>query len=102
LGCRRRNAHIRIEVLDTGVGIPPDKLSKIFEAFHRLDWTRADGLGLGLFVVRRASDLLEHQIFVRSLLGHGSCFSILAKAPLADGDSATGLHGAAATLASQA
>jgi Histidine kinase-, DNA gyrase B-, and HSP90-like ATPase len=53
VGCRRRGAFMKIEVHDTGIGIPPDKLSN--EAFHRLDSTRADGLGLGLFVVRRDS-----------------------------------------------
>jgi two-component system phosphate regulon sensor histidine kinase PhoR len=54
VGCRRRGTLLKIEVHDNGIGIPPDKLSEIFEAFRRLDSTRADGLGLGLFVVRRA------------------------------------------------
>jgi two-component system, OmpR family, phosphate regulon sensor histidine kinase PhoR len=80
VGCRRRGAVLKIEVHDTGIGIPPDKLSQVFEAFHQLDSTRTDGLGLGLFVVRRAVDLLGHGIEVRSTLGRGSCFSILAKA----------------------
>lgn len=79
VGCRRRSALMKIEVHDTGIGIPPDKLVRIFEAFHRLDSTRADGLGLGLFVVRRAVDLLGHGIEVRSAVGRGSTFSILAK-----------------------
>lgn len=79
VGCRRRGAFMKIEVHDTGIGIPPDKLSKIFEAFHRLDSTRADGLGLGLFVVRRAVDLLGHSVEVRSDVGCGSSFAILAK-----------------------
>lgn len=80
VGCRRRGALLKIEVHDTGIGIPPDKLSRVFEAFHRLDSTRADGLGLGLFVVRRAVDLLGHSIEVRSTVGRGSCFSVLAPA----------------------
>jgi two-component system, OmpR family, phosphate regulon sensor histidine kinase PhoR len=79
VGCRRRGAFMKIEVHDTGIGIPPDKLSKVFEAFHRLDSTRADGLGLGLFVVRRAVDLLGHSVEVRSDVGRGSSFAILAK-----------------------
>jgi two-component system phosphate regulon sensor histidine kinase PhoR len=79
VGCRRRGTHLKIEVHDTGVGIPPDKLSKIFEAFQRLDSAGGDGLGLGLFVVRRAADLLGHGIEVRSTIGRGSCFSILTK-----------------------
>jgi K+-sensing histidine kinase KdpD len=73
-------------VHDTGIGIPPDKLSKVFEAFHRLDSTRADGLGLGLFVVRRAVDLLGHSVEVRSDVGRGSSFAILAKVVEAGGE----------------
>jgi len=86
VGCRRRGALLSIEVHDTGIGIPPDKLSKVFEAFHRLDSTRADGLGLGLFVVRRAVDLLGHSIEVRSDVGRGSSFAILAKVVDAGGE----------------
>lgn len=83
VGCRRRGTLLKIEVHDTGIGIPPDKLSQVFEAFRRLDSTRTDGLGLGLFVVRRAVDLLGHRIEVRSTVGRGSCFSLLAKAEAA-------------------
>jgi two-component system, OmpR family, phosphate regulon sensor histidine kinase PhoR len=80
LGCRRRSGLVKIEVYDTGIGIPPEKLSQVFEAFQRLGSTQADGLGLGLFVVRRAVDLLGHAIEVRSAVDRGSCFSILIKA----------------------
>jgi signal transduction histidine kinase len=79
VGCRRRGWQIGIEVHDTGIGIAADKRSRIFEAFHSLDLTRTDGLGLGLFVVKRAADLLGHGIEVRSTVGRGSCFSILAE-----------------------
>jgi signal transduction histidine kinase len=58
VGCRRRGATVRIEVHDTGEGIPPDRLKCIFEPFFRLDATRSEGLGLGLFIVRRAADYL--------------------------------------------
>ncbi len=51
LRCRRFASVVRIEVHDTGVGIPPERLRNIFEAFHRLEPARSDGLGLGLFVV---------------------------------------------------
>jgi two-component system phosphate regulon sensor histidine kinase PhoR len=80
VGCRHRGFDVRIDVHDTGIGIPPDHLSKVFDAFRRLDSTRSDGLGLGLFVVRRAVEILGHRIEVRSQLDRGSCFSILAKA----------------------
>lgn len=80
LGCRRFGSFVRIEVHDTGIGIPPGRLRNIFEAFHRLEPTCSDGLGLGLFVANRAAKLLQHQIEVRSEVGRGSCFTILANA----------------------
>jgi two-component system, OmpR family, phosphate regulon sensor histidine kinase PhoR len=81
IGCRRRGSAIRIEVHDSGIGIPEEHLPKVFEAFHRVDSTRQDGLGLGLFIVRRAADLLGHRVEVRSSVGVGTCFSIVADAP---------------------
>jgi signal transduction histidine kinase len=86
VGCRRRGPDVCIEVHDTGIGIPPDHLSKVFDAFHRVDSTQPNGLGLGLFVVRRAVDVLGHHIEVHSTVGRGSCFSILARAVPAAGD----------------
>jgi signal transduction histidine kinase len=90
VGCRRRGTVVKIEVYDTGVGIPPEKLSQVFEAFQRLDSSQADGLGLGLFVVRRAIDLLGHTIEVRSAVDRGTCFSVVAETadPLRDWESA--------------
>jgi two-component system phosphate regulon sensor histidine kinase PhoR len=79
VGCRRHGLLVHIEVHDRGGGIPVEHLSRVFEAFHRLDSTRSDGLGLGLFVVRRAADLLGHHVEVRSAVGCGSCFSVLAR-----------------------
>ena len=55
----------------------------VFEPFFRLDAARSDGLGLGLFIVKRAANCLGHRIEVRSALYRGSCFAILAQA--ADG-----------------
>ena len=78
VGCRRRGPEIRIEVFDTGVGIPPEQLSKVFNAFHRVESSGSDGLGVGLFVVRRAVDLLGHRVEVRSAVGRGSWFTIRA------------------------
>ncbi|MCT7663851.1 sensor histidine kinase [Shinella kummerowiae] len=80
IGCRRAGENVRIDVCDTGIGIASEHLSQIFEAFHRLDAAGADGLGIGLFVVRRAAELLGHGIEVRSLAGEGSRFSVLARA----------------------
>jgi two-component system, OmpR family, phosphate regulon sensor histidine kinase PhoR len=78
IGCRRSGHDVRIDIYDTGIGIPPERLPKIFDAFERLDTTRCDGLGVGLFVVRRALDLLGHRIEIRSAVSQGSRFSVFA------------------------
>ncbi|HZT49197.1 MAG TPA: HAMP domain-containing sensor histidine kinase [Hyphomicrobiaceae bacterium] len=83
IGCRRRAGELRIDVYDTGIGMAPEHLPRIFEAFHRLHATPAAGLGLGLFVVRRAIELLGHRIEVSSTLSRGSRFSVYA-APAGD------------------
>jgi signal transduction histidine kinase len=80
IGCRRVKGHLRIDVCDTGVGIAPKYLERIFDAFQRVDSTGAGGLGIGLFVVRRAAQLLGHRIEVCSTLGRGSRFSVFARA----------------------
>jgi len=77
--CHQHGQDLRIEVHDTGLGIAPERLSRIFEAFERVDNARADGLGLGLFIVKRAADLLNHRVEVLSAAGHGSCFAVLAR-----------------------
>lgn len=79
LGCRRRAGIIRIEVLDTGIGLPMDQARKIFEEFHQLANPARDsslGLGLGLSIVKRMGDLLGHSIDVRSIPGYGSAFAV--------------------------
>jgi two-component system CheB/CheR fusion protein len=79
LGCRRHGDKLRIEVWDTGIGIPAEQLSAIFEEFHQLDnpaRERSKGVGLGLAIVQRLADLLGHAIDVRSSPGKGSVFAI--------------------------
>jgi two-component system, OmpR family, phosphate regulon sensor histidine kinase PhoR len=76
--CRRYGAELRIEVRDSGPGIRAETLARLFEAFERADQTRANGLGLGLFIVKRAADLLGHRVEVRSAVGCGSRFTVLA------------------------
>jgi signal transduction histidine kinase len=85
LGCRRCGDALRIEVWDTGQGIPPDKLEAIFEEFHQLqpDKERRDrGVGLGLAIARRAAKMLDHPIHTRSIVGKGSMFAVTV--PLGD------------------
>ncbi len=79
LGCRRRGDKVRIEVWDTGIGVPEEQLQAIFEEFHQLDnpaRERSKGLGLGLAIVERLADLLGHTVDVRSRPGKGSVFAV--------------------------
>ena len=71
---------LRIEVRDTGIGIRANALSAMFRAFQRGDQSQTDGLGLGLFIVKHAADLLGHRVEVRSSEGRGSCFTVVASA----------------------
>jgi signal transduction histidine kinase len=73
---RRCGTELRIEVRDTGVGIRASARPRIFDAFQRADAGRTDGLGLGLFIVKRAADLLRHRVEVYSAEGRGSCFTV--------------------------
>jgi PAS domain S-box-containing protein len=80
LRCLRRGEFVRIEVLDTGVGIPPDQLPHIFDEFNRVDAPNGSshaGYGLGLSVVQRLAKLLRLELDVRSEVGSGSSFSIV-------------------------
>jgi len=79
LGCRRSGDGLRIEVWDSGIGIPEDQLHAIFDEFHQVDNAareRSLGLGLGLSIVQRLGALLDHEVRVRSAPGRGSVFSI--------------------------
>ena len=78
VGCRRRGDNVRIEVWDTGSGIPQDQHQHIFSEFYRLENPDrvAGGLGLGLAIVDRLCRLLKHPIELRSTLAKGSCFAI--------------------------
>ncbi len=75
-----QNSPIRIEVADTGIGIPLSRQHEIFQEFHQLanpERDRAKGLGLGLAIVRRVSELLKHDIELESRLGEGSTFFVI-------------------------
>ncbi len=74
LGCRRASGKIRIEIWDTGIGIPGDQLPRIFEEYY-CDAERG-GFGLGLAIVRRLGEILDHRVDVRSTPGKGTGFSI--------------------------
>jgi Na+/proline symporter/signal transduction histidine kinase/CheY-like chemotaxis protein len=79
VGCRRNGGNLRIEVHDTGLGIPASKKQSIFREFHRLDDGAkvARGLGLGLSIVERIARVLDHEIQIDSEVDIGSCFSVI-------------------------
>ncbi|MGL5164329.1 MAG: hybrid sensor histidine kinase/response regulator [Afipia sp.] len=78
VGCRCRLDCIEISVHDTGIGIPENRIHEIFQEFRRLDInpTAERGLGIGLSIVDRIVNLLEHRLEVRSTLGKGTSFTI--------------------------
>jgi Na+/proline symporter/signal transduction histidine kinase len=78
VGCRRTKGNLRIEVLDSGLGIPAAQTRAIFREFHRLqDGAKvARGLGLGLSIVERISRVLNHPVRLKSEPGRGSVFSV--------------------------
>ncbi|WP_345772430.1 hybrid sensor histidine kinase/response regulator [Azospirillum baldaniorum] len=87
LAMRRRGNRWRIDVWDTGFGIPEEQLTAIFDEFHQLQNPNRDPtLGLGLAIVRRLAELLGLQVEVRSRIGRGTVFSISLEAasPLAE------------------
>jgi two-component system, sensor histidine kinase len=79
IGCRRRGKCACIDVQDTGIGIPADKLGHIFREFYQIGHDASgtrEGAGLGLAIVHRISVSLHHEVSVSSSLGHGSRFSV--------------------------
>jgi signal transduction histidine kinase len=78
VGCRRSGGTVRIEIHDTGAGIPAPKHKLIFREFQRLEdgVRQARGLGLGLSIVERISRVLDHPIGLRSAAGRGSVFTV--------------------------
>ncbi len=78
VGCRQRGDNLRIDVYDTGVGIPESKWRDIFIEFHRLDQGAkiARGLGLGLSIVERVARVLDCKIELESEIDRGSHFAV--------------------------
>jgi two-component system, sensor histidine kinase len=80
LRCLREAAQIRIDVIDTGVGIPADQLPHIYDDFYQVGVpvdSKRDGYGLGLSIVKHLVKLLSLKLDARSEAGRGSTFSLL-------------------------
>ncbi|WP_395457362.1 ATP-binding protein (plasmid) [Azospirillum melinis] len=79
LGCRHARGVLRIQVYDTGIGIPPEHLERIFHEFYQVSnptRDRGKGLGLGLAIVDRLARLLGYRVHVASRPNKGSCFTL--------------------------
>ncbi len=77
VAARRQAGHVLLTVKDTGRGIPPEKLSEVFTEYVRLAPSKPDeGLGIGLAVVRKASELLGHRLDLRSTVGRGTAVTL--------------------------
>ena len=86
VGCRRSTGFARVEVIDTGRGIAKRDLERVFEEFYQVgnpERDRANGLGLGLAIVRRISALIRCEVDIESKVGHGTRVSV--RAPRAVG-----------------
>jgi signal transduction histidine kinase/CheY-like chemotaxis protein len=80
VAARRHRNGIALEVWDTGVGIPQDQQEMIFREFYQIDNPERDrgrGLGMGLAIVQRLCNLLEHPLEMHSTPGHGSVFRVV-------------------------
>lgn len=76
---RRDDSHLTVTVADTGIGIPPEHLPRIFERFYRVDPARSgdvNGAGLGLSICRSVIRSMGGEIHVESRVGHGTEFSV--------------------------
>jgi signal transduction histidine kinase/CheY-like chemotaxis protein len=82
VSCRKRGGRLLFQVWDTGVGIRERERERIFEEFYQVPYNKAlspqqrKGLGLGLAIVRRLSDLIEAPLTLRSEPGRGTVFSL--------------------------
>lgn len=80
VGMRHRSNMIRIQIADTGCGIPENQREAVFEEFHRgtipPDTDLSGGLGLGLSIVRRMTNALGHPVTFSSVVGRGTIFRI--------------------------
>ena len=79
LTCETQGARVAIQVADNGIGIPSDRLQKIFEPFEQVDASltrKIGGTGLGLAIVRELTTAMGGQIDVESTVGVGSTFTV--------------------------
>ena len=79
LRVRATGDQLRIDVQDTGIGIAPENLRRLFDEFYQVEDCRRDpreGVGLGLSIVQIFSRILDHTVTIESRLGEGSTFTV--------------------------
>lgn len=92
INCRAEDGRARIELRDSGIGIPEDQHEQVFDEFHQLnnpERDRSKGLGLGLAIVKRLTGLLGITLEMSSKPGKGTCFVLwlpLGRAPAAQAE----------------
>lgn len=80
IGASAGQGELKVDVQDTGIGIPPESLSRVFERFYRVDKARSreqGGTGLGLSIVKHIIDAHHGSVQVESKVGKGSTFSFI-------------------------
>ena len=78
IGFEVTDEKVEVAIKDSGVGIPPEHLKRIFERFFRVDKSRSKGLGgtgLGLAIVKHVLEAHDSKVSVISTVGKGSTFS---------------------------
>jgi signal transduction histidine kinase/ActR/RegA family two-component response regulator len=79
VGCRPRGDHVEVFIVDTGVGIAPEHLPRVFQEFYQVERRGVDrtvGLGLGLAIVKRLASLLDLQVTLKSVPGRGTTVGV--------------------------
>lgn len=78
VSAKEEGGFLKVTVKDTGVGIPPEHMSKLFGKFHRVQdklTTEVRGTGLGLWITKQLIEIMGGKIYVESIYGSGSSFS---------------------------
>lgn len=88
VAARRSGDHVEITVEDTGRGIPPEALGYVFEMFRQVPGSPGGGVGLGLHIVRRLSEVIGAQVSVTSEVGRGTRFVV--RLPIRQGERSDG------------
>jgi two-component system, OmpR family, aerobic respiration control sensor histidine kinase ArcB len=84
---KRKHVQLKLSVIDTGIGIPEDKLHRVFEEFFRVHPSYEGiykGHGVGLYIVKKYTELMHGDVKVQSQLGIGTTFTITLELPITE------------------